>query len=70
MKIDFTRLLRFKDENGRVQYGEAGTDWDKDWRGQSIEVFDGLEPWDSDFKKSGKHVVVSHVSPIPVRAAE
>jgi hypothetical protein len=62
MKVSFSRIVRFRDGEGQVYYGDAGSDWNKDLRGQSIEVFQGSQPWDTNFDRSGNHAVVSEVS--------
>lgn len=62
MNVPFTRLVRFKSSDGQTLYGEAGADWQKDLRGQTVDTFSGQNPWDPDFKLSGQKAVVSEVS--------
>ena len=62
MDVPFTRLVRFKTSDGKVLYGEAGPDWQKDLHGQTVETFSGNGPWDEDFRLSGDKAVVSEVS--------
>jgi predicted lipoprotein len=38
---NFTRLVRFEDEKGQIQYGEAGNQWEKDLHGQTLPTFNG-----------------------------
>jgi len=62
MKTSFERLIRFVDENGSVQYGEAGAIIDPaKLIGEPVEVFEGQTPWDAMFRKSGIRKVVKKV---------
>lgn len=61
MAPNFTRLVRFKDSNGTIHYGEAGSDWNKDLHGQSIPTYDISSPWSSEFPLTGRKEQVAEV---------
>ncbi|KAK4942971.1 hypothetical protein LTR10_017355 [Elasticomyces elasticus] len=66
MDVPFTRLVRFTTSDGTTHYGEAGSDWQKDLRGQTVDTFQGTDPWDPDFSLSGKKAEISEVlCPLP-----
>lgn len=61
MAFKFSRLVRFEDSNGTVHYGEAGSDWQKDLRGQTVPTYNISDPWDEEFALTGKEVQVAKV---------
>lgn len=64
MPAKFTRLIRFEDAQGKVHYGEAGPDWQKDLRGQKVPTYDISDPWASEFPLTGKQVQVAKVKAV------
>ncbi len=50
----FTRLIRFANSAGRIYYGEAdGKDLTPEGLvGQTVPIYQGESPWDSDFIQS------------------
>lgn len=60
----FTRLVRFEDENGQVQYGEAGQQWEGNLHGRTLPIFDG-DPMMGNPKLSGRTASVHKVRNIP-----
>ncbi|KAH0837094.1 hypothetical protein AYO21_04554 [Fonsecaea monophora] len=61
MAAKFERLVRFKAADGQIYYGEAGSDWDSDLKGREVQIFSGLDPFDSNFKLLDKKAVISEV---------
>lgn len=57
----FCRLVRFQDPSGQTYYGEAGTEWKKDLRGQTVPVYDIANPFEESFQLSGKHAKIEKV---------
>ena len=58
----FSYLLRFKDDQGRVRYGEAGgvINSESDLLGRSVDVYNG-EPGNQNFRLSGEKAVVATI---------
>ncbi len=57
----FTRLVRFEDSQGQIQYGEVGEEWQSGLEGRSVKIFDGSTPWDDDFRLTEKKATISKV---------
>ena len=58
----FNYLVRFKDDLGRFQYGEAGeTGGLSELVGKTVNVYSGNFPWDDDFKLSGSQAKIVEV---------
>ena len=53
MSAPFERLVRFKNDRGEIFYGELGlenTPAKEDLIGRKVQVYNGIHPWDDDFK--------------------
>ena len=70
MATSFSRLVRFKASGGQIFYGDAGDDWETNLEGKTVQVFTGLDPWDSSFRLSDKTAVVEEVSMLPSSASQ
>lgn len=57
---NFTRLVRFEDQNGQIHYGEAGDQWEKSLHGHTLPTFDG-DPLAGSLEISGKTAKVAKV---------
>jgi hypothetical protein len=60
----FGRIVRFRDENGSVQYGEVEDDQNltKDkLQGLSVPVYTGSQPWDDNFKLTSEKKEIKEV---------
>lgn len=64
MAQKFSRLIRFQDPNGHTHYGEAGTEWKKDLRGQTVPIYDIDDPYGASFSLSGKRAEIAKVGEI------
>ncbi|KAI9740330.1 MAG: hypothetical protein M1834_004909 [Cirrosporium novae-zelandiae] len=62
MKTSFNRLIRFKDPQGKVLYGEAPVD--SDLVGKTVSVYTGDYPWDLS-PSDAKAKVAEMLSPLP-----
>lgn len=61
MNTSFERLVRFRAKDGRILYGEAGSVWEKDLRGQVVKIFNGSDPFHDDFKLAGEDAEIAEV---------
>lgn len=62
MDTAFNRLVRFVDTEDNVQYGEAGAITDPaKLIGESVEVYEGQEPWLAGFRKTGMSKQIKEV---------
>lgn len=61
MAPSFSRLVRFEDVNGQVNYGEAGDEWHQDLVGRKVPTYNITDPFVDDFPLSGKEVEVAKV---------
>lgn len=61
MNTSFERLVRFRAKDGRILYGEAGSTWEKDLRGQVVKTFNGSDPFHNDFKLAGEEAEIAEV---------
>lgn len=62
---NFNRLIRFRNSDGQLHYGEAG-DLDpalETFQGQTVPVYEGQNPWDSDFNLTSDREKIAEVSP-------
>jgi hypothetical protein len=60
--VNFKYLVRFEDEAGHVRYGEASAEAIRsDLNGLSLNIYEGPEPWDDDFRLTEKKATVSRV---------
>ena len=58
----FDYLIRFKDAQGKIHYGEAGTAGSQsDFVGKTVSVFAGHHPWDDNFELSGEKATIAEV---------
>lgn len=58
----FNCLLRFRDTNGKIHYGE--TDEVSDWEGKTVSIYRGETPW--ELSETGEKAVVAEViCPLP-----
>jgi len=57
----FTRLVRFEDREGNIHYAEAGDDWRKELKGQSLPTYQVSSPWEENYTLTGKHAEVAKV---------
>lgn len=60
----FTSLFRFRDDQGSICYGEAGTPnafTKGNLTGRDVQVFTGGEPWDDGFSLSNERRKVAEV---------
>ena len=62
MVATFSRLVRFRDPEGKVHYGEAGSDWQQDIHGQTIPTYSIDDPWAPDFPLTGVKAQVAKVA--------
>lgn len=61
MAAKFTRLVRFADAEGKIYYGEAGSDWKADLVGRKLPTYDITDPWASEFVLTGHEMQVAKV---------
>ena len=60
---NFRYLVRFKDEDGHIRYGEAGAVHDQSTLvGQTVATYEGSIPWGPDFHLSSERAVITNVS--------
>lgn len=66
---NFKRLIRFKTSDGHIHYGEAdGLNPNlKTLEGQTVPVYQGQNPWDSDFNLTSNREKIAEVSHIELR---
>lgn len=60
----FTSLFRFRDDQGSIYYGEAGTPnapTKENLTGRDVQVFTGGDPWDDGFSLSNDRRRVAEV---------
>lgn len=60
----FNRLIRFRTSAGKIHYGEAG-DLESaldTLHGQTVRVYEGQNPWDSDFNLTSDREKIAEVS--------
>ena len=56
----FSRLVRFKADDGQIYYGDAKETWEENLRGREVESSLGSDPF--NLKLTGKKPTVSEVS--------
>ena len=61
MAPTFDRLVRFEDSAGKIQYGEAGTDWQEDLVGKTVPTYAISTPFDENYRLSGDEVKIEKV---------
>ena len=59
MAANFSRLVRFEDNNGKIHHGEAGSDWHKSLVGQVVPTYDIADPFDDKYSLSGHKVEIA-----------
>ena len=59
MKPIFSKLVRFRDTNNEIFYGEAPTDT-SNLVGQNVPIYTGSDPW--DLKATEKTAVIAAVT--------
>ncbi|KAH7131830.1 fumarylacetoacetate hydrolase family protein [Dendryphion nanum] len=64
MTVDFNRLVRFKDDEGTIRYGEAPEDLDQ-LVGKPVSVYGGTVPW--ELERTGSTATIAEVlCPLPL----
>lgn len=66
--MTFNKLIRFQDPQGTVRYGEVpqGVPWDADLVGLTVQLYEGAQPWDENFRLvQNTAKVAALLSPIP-----
>jgi hypothetical protein len=59
---NFKYLVRFEDQEGHVQYGEASAEASRaDLTGLTVNIYEGSAPWNDDFRTSEKKATISRV---------
>lgn len=61
MAPKFTRLIRFEDSQGKIHFGEAGSDWKKNLHGQKVPTYKISDPFALDYCLTGDEVQVEKV---------
>lgn len=62
MKTNFSRLVRFVDVDGQIQYGEAGSILDPSKLiGTSVKTYRCSSPWDPNLEETGEQKEVKEV---------
>lgn len=59
MTVQFSRLVRFEDPSGKIHYGEAGSDWQKDLIGQSVPTYNVTDPFKGEYSLTGSKAEIS-----------
>lgn len=59
---NFSYLVRFKDDQGVIHYGEAGSDaLQSELVGKTVDTYSGGLPWDVNFKLTGRSAKIVEV---------
>lgn len=61
MATAFERLIRFEDLDGKIHYGEAGSDWQKDLVGQIVPTYAISNALAGEYSLSGEKAEISKV---------
>lgn len=62
MSPNFERLVHFEDPSGKIHYGEAGRDWQKDLVGQTVPTYRISDVFDDQYILSGDEAEISKVA--------
>lgn len=58
----FNYLVRFRDAQDNIHYGEAGDIGSESTLiGKTVDVYTGGNPWDDDFRLSGDKATIAEV---------
>ncbi|KIX06972.1 uncharacterized protein Z518_04948 [Rhinocladiella mackenziei CBS 650.93] len=65
MAAKFSRLVRFEDSSGKIHFGEAGSDWQKDLVGQTVPTYNISDAFDGEYALTGDKVLCPLMS-VPI----